>query len=172
MAKLKTGKNIKPDAETLEFEEMNINLPQPEVKKKSYRHSNEYSRGISKIASYAGTVRRMKVKKMKIRHKNDDGTYTDKWDDAPPYDEIINIYVNPGGEIVSYDRDRFINMQKGSNSISKQAVRNHGNADKSIWYKREKEEGYSPSSASRRSKPVKSKSKRVVKKVIRARARK
>ena len=171
MASQKTGKNKKPDAETLEMEELNIQANQPVGKKRVYRHSNDYSRGIAKVASYAGTVRRMKVKKMKIRHKNSDGTYTDKWDDAPPYDEIINIYVNPGGEILDYNKEKYVNMDKDQ-SIRKQAVRNHGNADKSIWYKREVAEGYVPSTSARRSKPVKSKSKRVVKKVIRARARK
>lgn len=135
----------KPTGEIYEGEEYEATPVITQKPKKQIKYSDEYTRGISKIASYSGTIRRMKIKDGKMMK---DG----KWDESP-FDEIINIYVNPNGEIIDYNRMSFKNTMRDNPSISKKSVRAYGESDKALWAKAEK----SGSVTSRRKKPVKSK---------------
>lgn len=83
---------------------------------KGVKVSPEYKRTIKKIASYSGVVRTMQM--------GDDGKFK----------EIINIYVYPDGIVANYP-DEVADRYSDENSISKQAVRNHGHKNLAIWGK-------------------------------------
>jgi len=91
------------------------------------RHlAEEYPRGIMKIASYSGVVRRMDCGSKK----------------CSGFDEIVNLYVYPDGIVDDYPNN-VIDPLTTSNEISKQSTHKHGSAGQSIWGKREKKEGES-----------------------------
>jgi len=81
---------------------------------KGIKVNPEYTRTIKKIASYSGVVRTMEM--------GDDGKFK----------EIINIYVYPEGIVDNYP-DKVADRYMDENSISKQAVRDHGQKKLAIW---------------------------------------
>lgn len=89
----------------------------PEEKKKKV--NPEYGYSIKKIASYSGVTRIMKCDNK-----------------CGGFDEIVNIYVHPDGKVEDeYKTGPVIDKYIGQNSISKQAVRDHGHKDLTFWGK-------------------------------------
>jgi|WetSurMetagenome_2_1015567.scaffolds.fasta_scaffold30656_3 hypothetical protein len=87
----------------------------PDEKKKKV--SPEYDRSIKKIASYSGVTRIMKCDNK-----------------CGGFDDIVNIYVYKGGKFEDeYKNAPVIDEYMGENSISKQAVRDHGHKDLTFW---------------------------------------
>lgn len=105
-----------------------------EKKKKVPTHlSDEYPRGIMKIASYSGVVRRMKCTDDKKCGKLGKGA-------GKPIDEIVNIYVYPDGAVNDYP-NHVVDPLTTNNAISKINTYKYDAGQNAIWIKREKKAG-------------------------------